>query len=99
MKEYIERESTLGEFDKVCNLCKSLVERPMCGECSIADTVRKVKNIPAADVVEVVRCKDCKWLVRCEMVCYLLSNNYEPPVYVEENDYCSKGVQKGGADK
>jgi hypothetical protein len=52
-KEYIERGAALGEFDKVCDICMALVKNPMCGDCSIADTVRKVKHIPAADVVEV----------------------------------------------
>lgn len=39
----------------------------------------------------VVRCKDCKHLVRSEGVCKVLSNNYEPPVYVDDDDFCSRG--------
>lgn len=61
MKECIEREEALTEFEKVCDVCMALVARPHCGECSIADTVRKVKRIPAADVVAVVRCSECKF--------------------------------------
>lgn len=57
MTEYIEREAALTEFGKVCNICMALVARPTCGECSVADTVRKVKRIPAADVRPVVRGK------------------------------------------
>ena len=56
MAEYIEREAALKEFEKVCNVCMALVNKPMCGDCSVADTVRKVKSIPAADVREV------KWI-------------------------------------
>lgn len=41
--------------------------------------------------VDLVRCKDCKHLVRSEGVCKVLSNNYEPPVYVEDDDFCSRG--------
>lgn len=40
---------------------------------------------------EIVRCKDCKNLVRSEGVCKVLSNNYEPPVYVDDDDFCSRG--------
>lgn len=60
MAEYIEREAALKEFEKVCNVCMALVNKPMCGDCSVADTVRKVKSIPAADVRPVVFCKDCR---------------------------------------
>jgi hypothetical protein len=43
---------------------------------------------------EVVRCKDCKHFVRSEGVCKLLSNNYEPPVYVDDDDFCSRGERR-----
>lgn len=35
----------------------------------VYDTVERIRKIPAADVVEVVRCKDCKWCHSgyCEM--------------------------------
>lgn len=57
MTGYIEREAALKEFEKVCNVCMALVNKPMCGDCSVADTIRKVKSIPAADVRSVVRGK------------------------------------------
>ena len=53
MADYISREAALTEFQKVCDVCMALTCEPVCGECSIADTVRKVKRIPAADVAEV----------------------------------------------
>ena len=49
---------------------------------------------PTADVVEVVRCKDCKYLVRSDGICKVLSNNYEPPVYVDDDDFCSRGERR-----
>lgn len=63
MAEYIEREAALSEFQKVCDVCMTLVRQPECGECSVADTVRKVKRIPAADVKPVVR---SRWVYDCE---------------------------------
>lgn len=47
------------------------------------------------DVVEVVRCKDCEHFVRSDGVCKVLSNNYEPLVCVEDDDYCSMGEKRG----
>lgn len=49
------------------------------------------------NMVEVVRCKDCKHLVRSEGVCKVLSNNYEPPVYVDDDDFCSRGERRDDA--
>ena len=60
MAEYIEREAALTEFQKVCDVCMALTARPMCGDCSVADTVKKVKKIHAADVRPVVR---GKWIL------------------------------------
>ena len=59
--------------------------------------------VPAADVVEVVRCKDCKY---CEMCFPCKGYGLEaPPVYVcclghrnrevLPNDYCSLGAKNG----
>lgn len=41
-----------------------------------------VKNLPTADVVEVVRCKDCKYEDTC---CRMIRNEKNL------NDYCSYG--------
>ena len=49
---------------------------------------------PTIDAVPVVRCKDCKHFVISEGVCSLLSNNYEPPVYCGDEDFCSLGRRK-----
>lgn len=58
--------------------------------------VRKktVDAIPAADVVEVVRCKDCKHCIG--PVCY---NEHWESVgcpSVQPDDFCSYGERKGG---
>ena len=49
-----------------------------------------VKDIPSADVVEVVRCKDCKHGQSYNMFGsrYCLRHN---DVAVKDNDYCSRG--------
>lgn len=59
-----------------------------------------VASPPAADVVPVVRCKDCEWFMR-EHGCPIEASGYHKggrslPV---ENDFCSYGERKdGGAD-
>lgn len=62
----------------------------------ISDELKSYQNV---DVVKVVRCKDCKHLVRNEGVCKVLSNNYEPPVYVYDDDFCSRGERMEDEDE
>ena len=53
-----------------------------------------IRELPSADVVEVVRCKDCKHYLRTEPVCKLHSNNYAPPVFMNNDDFCNYGERK-----
>lgn len=46
MDEYIDRDAVLRDW-------------PLCDEP--ADAYQFIRGFPAADVVEVVRCRDCKW--------------------------------------
>lgn len=69
-----------------------------CGIC-----IQKILDLPSADVVEVVRCKDCKYQDKGENeseswnVC-----NYRPWLYfsINDDDYCSNGERRtDGSDK
>lgn len=51
----------------------------------IEEAISIVDGIPASDVVEVVRCKDCKFSGYCGI---------EEFGCTEPNDYCSKGKRK-----
>ena len=73
-KEYIERDAALMG-----------VMRAGC----MANTVQVLKDIPAADVVEVVRCKDCK-NYGDEHFCPLLSL----ADYTDPDDFCSYGEKR-----
>ena len=54
-----------------------------------------LKRIPAADVIEVVRCKDCKHYKT--MFCKMDIWHKDITLYrADENDYCSYGVRKDG---
>ena len=54
-----------------------------------------------ADLVEVVRCKDCDNLEvgKNSQYCTEHSDGWgDNLVYVEDDDYCSFGIRKGGAE-
>ena len=78
------------------------------GEAIIEDLTK----FPAADVVEVVRCRECKYwgdeagelqrsdgvlFARCKVHNYLLDGRHTGWCPTE-NDFCSYGERKGGAD-
>ena len=54
MPDYVDREAVLREITEtaVVNFCED--------DAWYEETVAAVKAIPAADVVEVVRCRECK---------------------------------------
>jgi len=91
MKEYIEREAA-----------RDLMERALEDDWEIQYANDRLRDIPAADVVEVVRCRECKWWVRegndsygyamfCDHDCSLGGQGIKKP-----EDYCSYGERKGG---
>ena len=78
----------------------------------LGDLVETFAEIPAADVVEVVRCRECKYwgdeagelqrsdgvlFARCKVHNYLLDGRHTGWCPTE-NDFCSYGERKGGAD-
>ena len=93
MAEYIEREALL---EKRYN-ANDIANLPF--ENMVVD-VRDIEEAPTANVVEVVRCKDCVWRIE-------IPNGTEfkgiKPKYcglkqelTGENDYCSKGAKMDG---
>lgn len=76
-KEYIERAALLKELERFPHLERS-------AGCVI-------RSAPAADVVEVVRCKDCKHLMFSD--CYGECSKAHFGI-VSPNDFCSRGERK-----
>lgn len=78
-KEYYEREAVLSKFL----------------ECGIGWGAAKVKgvinSIPAADVREVVLCRDCVYLSHDKYGAWCI-NNYE--ANLKDDDFCSHGKRK-----
>jgi hypothetical protein len=86
MDDYISREAALKDFE-TCN-----AENPYW-------TPQRVKTLllrqPAADVAEVVRCKDCKYgdydsKPNGAMVCLRTKDGF----WREETDFCSYGKRR-----
>lgn len=81
MKEYIERD-----------VIAAFVEN--CGATYVAKRIRSKKAFPAADVVEVTFCKDCRYYQDAKvnekgfLICPASS------MEIAEMDYCSYGQRK-----
>lgn len=85
MDEYIKRESAM-----------KIVTDIMC-DCKVTHKGRairrNIKQIPTADVVEVVRCMHCqhfKTNINKENYCDIHSTTWDK-FYVRDDDYCSYG--------
>ena len=85
MKEYIERAA-------VIDLITRRYELPeLC--------THEINSIPAADVVEVVRCKNCRFFSgRQECYCHAADEN-GTPIFVREDDFCSYGARMDKEDE
>ena len=58
---------------------------------------KQISEVPTVNAVEVVRCKDCKWLygVMDDYCCI----NHRGLVEICENSFCSYGERKDGDDE
>lgn len=99
MPEYIEREAMLVAFDRTISELRVKAGESVLLQVSIGFVQNSrdfVANVPAADVVEVVRCKDCRHFCPYEGEEHKGDCNelvgLESCVY--EDDYCSYGEAK-----
>ena len=90
-KECIEREAVKRELLSWA-VCMNHPEYLMKD-----DALHVIDSIPAADVVEVVRCRDCKfrssWMINRNLRYICPESGMFPNC---ENDFCSYGKRKGG---
>lgn len=98
MAEYIDREAALNVCEMHYQHC--LMMHDYCGD-STADNIKTdIETIPAADAVEVVRCKDCercfkKRTKRNKQLMLFCMRMDGREYQVNANDFCSYGVRKG----
>ena len=87
MKEYIERERLKEAFNADLQTLQTLDEHTM-------DLILiEIDEAPAADVAEVVRCKDCVWRGREECAMFYCCNCGEQHTWETDNDFCSYGAR------
>lgn len=87
MDEYISREEAKQFF----NLNFGSVSHAVIA-------ARLLDEIPAADVVEVVRCKDCDYFKKCKEVEGVSWTGFcrYGDFHTDEDDFCSRGKRKEG---
>lgn len=92
MTDYISREA--AKIAVCRSRCRTYCQR---GVCELTEAIRK---IPAADVREVVYCKDCKWYKESTLLppnkfCFrLIGKDGKHIGYnFSEKDFCSYGVR------
>ena len=86
MSDYIKRKDALVRLGKQLRRLSDII--PM-GKDAAGVAVRIIEDLPAADVAEVVRCKDCKfWDSGCRW-CDLWGDTQE-----YDDGYCSYGERK-----
>lgn len=65
MSDHISREALIGKVEKhYCAPCKGQggdLDGDWCRSCVINSVLEKIREFPAADVAEVVRCCNCEF--------------------------------------
>ena len=95
MTEYITKEQAIGEvWDAFTSR-----DDPDLGRV----IEENIERLPAADVVEVVRCKDCRYFTPQAGwgggQCSYLEDKFElSEVLMFDDDYCSDGERKDGGE-
>ena len=91
MDEYIEREA----LRKVMQMATDDPTCPM----HIATTIDQyITEAPAADVVPVVRCRECSHGTPCVDGYVRCSHPSGKSILMKSSDFCSYGERKEGAD-
>ena len=90
MKEYITK-NRVRRF--VCGHCNEVYSEEPC-EPSDCDWMAFIDKEPAADVVPVVRCKDCRLRGREDCAMFYRCECGEQHTWETDNDFCSWGEKE-----
>lgn len=96
MVEYIDKadllkrlESRIKDYGRDFNINAPVISR------TYQEVLQMVENIPTADVVSVVRCKDCKWLYKPSQLCINKRNRvFNTGIKRDFNCYCNYGERR-----
>ena len=77
--------------------CEAALMKLMQDGCS-AKNLQSISDVPAADVAEVVRCRDCKHKVRTDANGIVICSEEHGMYCPTENDFCSYGERREGGN-
>ena len=94
MSRYIDADKAKEKLGIVRGAYSCFLEEDRPYYDVLSETIKMINEMPTADVVEAVRCKDCKYgkidsLFCCEYECSVFGNSN-----VEADDFCSYGERK-----
>ena len=92
-KKYVDRNALINDFesDLIIRMFDNLKGTPRPKTIDIADVIKRIEEFPTEEVVEVVRCKDCKFYGNGDCSVQSVRSMYP-------NDYCSYGIRKENTD-
>ena len=91
MTDYIRRTDAVKIAEKYGLANGSVLGR----HTGLADCIaRDISGLPAADVAEVVRCKDCRWRGIEECATFYRCECGEQHTWETDNDFCSYGERR-----
>jgi hypothetical protein len=88
MAEYIERNKVLDICEKHYQHCLEMHD--YCGDTTADNIKEDIEKLPTADVVPVVRCKDCKYYNVYRLECHNPHHNG----IINCEGYCSYGERR-----
>ena len=96
-KKYINRDALINDFesDLIIRMFDNLKGTPKPKTIDIADVIKRIEDFPTEDVVEVVRCKDCKYNNTIACPTYIDNMNGDATQILSGSDYCSRGERRG----
>ena len=96
-KKYINRDALINdlESDLIIRMFDNLKGTPRPKTIDIADVIKRIEDFPTEDVVEVVRCKDCKYNNTIACPTYIDNMNGDATQILSGSDYCSRGERRG----
>lgn len=96
-KKYIDRDALINDFesDLIIRMFDNLKGTPRPKIIDITDVIKRIEDFPTEDVVEVVRCKDCKYNNTIACPTYIDNMNGDATQILSGSDYCSRGERRG----
>lgn len=96
-KKYIDRDALINDFesDLIIRMFDNLKGTPRPKTIDIADVIKRIEDFSTEDVVEVVRCKDCKYNNTIACPTYIDNMNGDATQILSGSDYCSRGERRG----